>query len=1831
MRGTMKKLTQGATRLLVLALGLGLAGGAWADLVAEWGPGDFPVSNAGSYDNMTSEKGGLTLSKNNGGNTSTADYMMIATSGGWPLTINGMDYQALTVAIAYSLASDGDKDGAPISYTTGRGANIVYSYMESGAMYAGWNNGNNDKYGNLNVTTPADETIHYLVFAYSKTGGTYMYYDGATSASASGYYGNSGLKAGDSGTSSGNTSEIVLGAQRGPKQIINGMKVHYVAVYNSSLSSSDVATAYIAARSALGLATPVVDGSNNCVFNITGDLSYDVSSDTTYNSITFNVAEGKTLVLSGAKLTGTNGITVNGGTVKLLTANTQLSGALGGTGTVAYPAGTLPSGVTYGATWTGTIWVKGLQGNEARNFDSYGQGTSKVKISGITGYLNSNPIITFSRELVLDDDTYGFAMKLGNGNSPAESGDNANRCAIFKKLSGDGTFTAGGSTGGNGVYSWPIIRIIDSSEFTGSINCQVESGAQLGGVIFSKEDEEMPDTMYNMFSPNTQRIFVSAGRTAATGNAVTVPAGKTWVARGGVDVRGDLIVNGTLNAAIVNNAGSITVNPGATVSNQGSKRDFTGWIVADGASVSITQTAEEYGKGVTTVTGAGNVSSITVLDPTGAVAGTITPATSTTLETAVRTSGKACWCDYEMNGDLSNAGTDTTGLTYDSNMSAGNSFYNSQMLYTYTHPYRGVTYPSTWTAVVRCTVPKVANGAVITFGTCTGGLIGLIAGDDPDTEMKLIKTTGNSAYTTLATMSIVNGTTAQHVYVFIVENNSTVKVYCDGSEVLNQTYSAFTLGGGVQVGSVHGGINSTGITAVWKGNTYAGLTEDDLKDARIDCVRLYQYSLSAAQIAALSVEFPAVKLYRATVAANANTDWGSLTWSPSWDGGNSSSKIILTVEGDASLTLPDSITANEFVMNVPASNVLTLSKASGGTTLSVTEPIEIAGGTIYFNPGISQPIGLGDLNFGGTGTVRLGNGTLVNNGISGSASVELLSGVSAIMYGGSISNPLKGAGLLDYSYRNSLPSGLSFGDWTGTVKLPGFTADALNLNNYGKSGSVAEITAVNGGWIAEAGKTIAPTLKLSGNMTIDAMSSWTYTFAEITGSGNLSFSTSANTPTVNITKIAEGYSGTISSTLGNPVTIATLDRAAGTTVTPGTKILSTSSGVQASALTVGGEATSIIPVFDTDGLYVKAASVTKNDATTYHNTVADALTAAGSDAATITLLAPTDNAITLAVGQTLVNGNLTTGGVTGPNGYEVVNNNGTYTLVDNTASTWSPGENSDNKWATAANWSTGYIPSQYTVVTFPASESAHVVKLTLNNANSEAERHRCASMVLNGNVTFQRANSGPWAYVFVYGNVSGTGTLTFEQTGLNTPANSSIAVSCPVVGNADTNDNFFSGTNATYTFSAAVDIAAGEFKADRANLVFSGPVTIRNGGYVKSNGEGASATFNGGIVIPANASASLTVNGGSQHTIASTVTLGAGATFTIPTATTVSGATFTAASGYDVVHSTSGDNTVYTTELKGATVSNVAVSYGPDYASATVTATVSDTTLDYYISWSSGEPVKGSVSGSQVTFDVSGINHTTEYQSAAYSITAKDGEAAVTTTGGSGTSVAADTTPWFSHNSSGLTGGAWSNAVDLSEGPATVEDNTFAATAESTSSRVVLEFNVCFSATNDADIDGTAQAAIKLGEVESAAVLEPNSTWTPVFNADITPDPAEPYKVVLTIDYGTGSYGVTVGDNVLTNASGSASFQLAASKTSVKDIDFAGSGTLTSMKGDQVEGYMVKDNAGHWYATIQDATQAYNSANGPYTVLHDGTAPSGWKIDGNTLIKLAKGFFFMAY
>ena len=452
--------------------------------------------------------------------------------------------------------------------------------------------------------------------------------------------------------------------------------------------------------------------------------------------------------------------------------------------------------------------------------------------------------------------------------------------------------------------------------------------------------------------------------------------------------------------------------------------------------------------------------------------------------------------------------------------------------------------------------------------------------------------------------------------------------------------------------------------------------------------------------------------------------------------------------------------------------------------------------------------------------------------------------------------------------------------------------------------------------------------------------------------------------------------------------------------------------------------------------------------------------------------------------------------------------------------------------------------------------------------------------------------------------------------------------------------------------SVAVDVS------DIASSITSSGVTLISGGvsevgtFAAPSGYRLAADNNAlkiypvvTVTIPDVANASATVNGDAVAGGAS-VQVDAGSNVTIA---------WTAASGYKITAGATqtindiAENvtaTVPTVEAMGATVSDVNFSYGADYATATVTATVAGDATAYTLTVGQNS-YDGVVSGSTVTFSNVATGHASAYDSVSYTITAKDGETAVpVTSGGDGTAIVADVTAagWINENATTTgtsAGGSWTNAVSYTNGKAEISDNRFEAATASTASQVVLEFNVCFSSVSDADVNDTAQAAIKLGEDDSVTtfkVLTTGNAWMSVSNAELPIDPSETYKVVLTIDYGSNAYGVTVGNYVMTNSTGDTTFPLAKSgATSVQNIDFAGSGTLTSMKGDQLEGYMVVDKNGTRYPTIDAAIAAYNAnpTIGPLKVLHAGTAPSGWSIVSqggiDILKKLAKGFFFMAY
>ena len=548
-----------------------------------WGPGDFPVSASGSAE-VTDTQGVLKIGKNNNQNTSTADYIMIASSSGGPALVGGVgndsfNMDVLTVVVGYTL--DSDNNGAIIGLKNSNGDGRFRLSVVNGAFKAGYYN--NDSWRDLGISYSANGAVHYAVLSYSKSSGTTFYFDGLKCSVSC-----TDLKEG-----SPNITQVSFGGYS-TSGILDGAKFHYVAVYNSKLTDDEALSAYKQARAAvLGLAVPTVDGENNCTFTVTDDSLYEIEEDATYNTITFNVAEGKKLTLEGdATLTGSNGITVTGGGVVETETAAALSGALKGDGTVAY-GGVLPTGLTYSDnTWTGTVWLKGYTGiDNTFRFANYSNNGSKVKLSGVSGYLN---IEENACEVELDDDSYGFALKLTDGYSLDVNG--KDKCAVFKKLSGSGTLTT--SERGTG-YSWQTlaVKVYDASEFSGNlITASSDTSHRLIWVMFVNEGETFGSTyLYDTLYENYKGcIYVSSNAT------VNVSTGSSWSPVGGfyVDGTGTLnIAGGTVSGTLYGNATvtaesaipSLTVASGARLTvNAALSGSIT---VADGGNADVAATS----------------------------------------------------------------------------------------------------------------------------------------------------------------------------------------------------------------------------------------------------------------------------------------------------------------------------------------------------------------------------------------------------------------------------------------------------------------------------------------------------------------------------------------------------------------------------------------------------------------------------------------------------------------------------------------------------------------------------------------------------------------------------------------------------------------------------------------------------------------------------------------------------------------------------------------------------------------------------------------------------------------------------------------------------------------------------------------------------------------------------------------------------------------------------------------------------------------------------------------------------------------------------------------
>ena len=243
--------------------------------------------------------------------------------------------------------------------------------------------------------------------------------------------------------------------------------------------------------------------------------------------------------------------------------------------------------------------------------------------------------------------------------------------------------------------------------------------------------------------------------------------------------------------------------------------------------------------------------------------------------------GEVCWYDFEFEdyslasegyegGSLIREGAN--GIGHFSGLGDAGDFKDEHTLYTAAESYMGVTYPASWSAAIFATIPAQEDASLMTFGTKNGGLIGLIGGDPAKSEVKLVRTTGNSRFEVLATMTVPHAYTTPHLYVFSKTQNR-IEIYLDG-ELLQPYTSAtpITFGNGFQIGSVHGDVGNTGIKRF---KATEDTWEDDLyQNSYIEMLRMYDSALSPQALAMLAAEFP----YQSPNGVFRRTVSGDATW-----------------------------------------------------------------------------------------------------------------------------------------------------------------------------------------------------------------------------------------------------------------------------------------------------------------------------------------------------------------------------------------------------------------------------------------------------------------------------------------------------------------------------------------------------------------------------------------------------------------------------------------------------------------------------------------------------------------------------------------------------------------------------------------------------------------------------------------------------------------------------------------------------------------------------------------------------------------------------------------
>ena len=289
----------------------------------------------------------------------------------------------------------------------------------------------------------------------------------------------------------------------------------------------------------------------------------------------FTVGDGATLTLTDATVTSVSGdgtLHIPEGGVVSLTANTSLNGLakITGSGMLIMPNGAIPADawksiLTAAPTvanddttgWMGTVAIYNKTGWGGVNPNLYGNASSKVLLSGITGYfVNPNSTTIIYPEVVFENSvgtyTGTFAFDPTDGYSyNSGSQNNKGNTNVFVRVSGSGTLAHSGVDTSHSPYQCYVFR--DAAGFKGSITRTTTQTGNVGTIyVFAATGGPNGSDDFSTYAPAT--LHVLANTTATFGD------GSTWQPGSSINIAGtvEMLGSGTMSSAV-------TLSDGATL------------------------------------------------------------------------------------------------------------------------------------------------------------------------------------------------------------------------------------------------------------------------------------------------------------------------------------------------------------------------------------------------------------------------------------------------------------------------------------------------------------------------------------------------------------------------------------------------------------------------------------------------------------------------------------------------------------------------------------------------------------------------------------------------------------------------------------------------------------------------------------------------------------------------------------------------------------------------------------------------------------------------------------------------------------------------------------------------------------------------------------------------------------------------------------------------------------------------------------------------------------------------------------------------------------------